>query len=171
MLPTKNIIYSLSSAYEKKLLPENARRMESNRQFCKGQQISIMKKAFFERVVAVMTTIFLSLFLFTGFSPASKADGNQVIIRAKPSPVPGRPRIPAYCPFSGYIMDNYLLLMSECDCGIVEVELTSPSGDSITMDFVTTDAIVMIPINGETGAYTITIQVPGGIEFEGSFLF
>ena len=53
--------------------------------------------------------------------------------------------------------------------GVVSVTLVSTAGDYYATYFDTEDGLILIPISGITGHYTLTLVTEGGLVFEGEF--
>lgn len=109
----------------------------------------------------------------TLFIAAGKAnplsEGVRIIIQQKPLDLPGGPR--SAVPFEAEYDDapNYVNLTCTSPCGDVSVALTSTAGDWYQTVFDTSDGVIIIPVSGESGFYTLTITTSDNTVYVGEF--
>lgn len=105
---------------------------------------------------------------------SNKMDGDKTIpIIIDPLPInpPDTPRNPVFNPFFAYYQTGSVFLGCNCNCGIVDVTFASSSGNYYFHEFFDTDeGSIIIPINGNSVHYTLTITTMDGIVFEGELL-
>jgi hypothetical protein len=82
----------------------------------------------------------------------------------------GIPRGPVFNPFTAYLQNNQVVLASSDSCGLVDVEITSPTGFYYSTVFDTEDGVIVMPVSGNAGAYTLRLTLESGAVFVGSFV-
>ena len=126
------------------------------------------QQPFFSKVVKVILTIVLLFYTGLVDSKACADPGNIAIIPYSTGPV-GAPRTPVFNPFFAWKEDNTIWLGCSTSYGDVDVELVSTAGDYYQTVFDTDDDMILIPISGENGYYTLTLFTEFGIPFIGEF--
>ena len=121
-----------------------------------------MKK--YLRVLFVLGTIGLLLF----WKPVQGAQGETIIIVQKQGPLE-EPRMPSFNPFFAERFANNVLLGASPSCGIVNVWITSTSGDYFFTYYDTTDGSIYLPISGDPGFYSLSITTSAGAYYVGEF--
>lgn len=91
-----------------------------------------------------------------------------ISIRQDPPPQ-GSPRSPENNPFYAVLTGNYVILGASFTCGIVSVNVISTAGDDYSTDFDTSNGIILLPISGNGGDYTLTIILPDETLYVGDF--
>lgn len=95
--------------------------------------------------------------------------GHDILIQPCP-PIPAEaPRTPIYNPFYATLETTDVLLGCYCNYGTVSVSVVSTAGDYYSTGFDTEEGIIILPISGLSGHYTLTIVCAGGIVFGGEF--
>lgn len=130
---------------------------------------AFMNKSILPLIIIAMTFVIADS--TASFSYARGMQQDPLPIEFYPVPQnPGEgPRTQTDIPFSAYRGAYYVTLLSVVDYGVVDVELYSTAGDSISMLFDTSEESIMIPISGEAGDYTITITDQQGQIYIGLF--
>ncbi len=114
--------------------------------------------------------VMVGLLVPVGFLELSAytSPGTIPIIPRPNAPV-GAPRTPVYNPFFAQVEDNTIWLGCSSSYGSVDVELVSTAGDYSLTVFDTDDGLIMIPISGDSGHYTLTLTSESGMTFVGEF--
>ena len=73
-------------------------------------------------------------------------------------------------PFFAELSNDYVLLGSSTSCGTVSVRITSTAGDDYSTNFDTSTGVILLPISGESGQYTLTILTAEGVRYIGEFI-
>lgn len=96
-------------------------------------------------------------------------DQERINIVQTPLESPGGPR--SAVPFEAEYDDapNYVILTCTSPCGDVSVALTSTAGDWYQTVFDTSDGVLIIPVSGESGFYTLTITTSDNTVYVGEF--
>ena len=133
------------------------------------QKIKTMRRQSFLFKVAA----FLILAGFMGTSGTTDVsagnDSAQIIIIPRSDEISGAPRTPVYNPFFAQVEDYTIWLGCSSSYGSVDVELVSTAGDYSLTVFDTDDGLIMIPISGDSGHYTLTLTSESGMTFVGEF--
>lgn len=125
------------------------------------------------RVIKLIVSLLLlfgggaSLYGLNSISKMSDPDDIQIL--PKSDILEGIPRGPVFNPFSAYRLGNQVILGSSVSYGSVAVTLWSTAGDSYTTIFDTEDGVIIIPISGSAGDYTLLLADSFGARFIGEF--
>ena len=121
-----------------------------------------------------LSILMMVLFGFRGSVGAAMTanpDGDDpIIIIVNPDDPIGAPRSPVFNPFTAYLQNNQVVLASSDSCGLVEVEITSSTGFYYSTVFDTEDGVIVMPISGNVGAYTLRLTLESDAVFVGSFV-
>ena len=109
--------------------------------------------------------------VLSAFCLSAQNNGEIIIVVQQDEPItpPGAPRSPEYNPFFAELVWNSVLLGSMNSCGSVSVEIASTAGDNYSVYFDTTTGMILLPISGNPGDYTIRITTPMGVHYIGEF--
>ena len=115
-----------------------------------------------------MMTIAFCLLSFSTIYGAQQI-GDPIVITPPEQNGPDGPRGPIFNPFTAFFQNNQIVLESSETCGLVAVEITSTTGFYYSTVFDTEDGFIIIPINGQTGQYTLLLTTQNGLHFVGVF--
>lgn len=102
-------------------------------------------------------------------SPSKGQESIEIIIKDKISQ--SNPRSSTFNPFTAESFNTFVVLNSSNGYyGEVSLLISSTAGDNYTTTFNTNYGSILLPISGNTGFYTLTIQTESGLEFYGEFV-
>lgn len=127
-------------------------------------------KGLLKRTCAIGMVVAL-IFPLTAWGEMSLTNmrGEPIIIRQNPPDPVGAPRMPVFNPFVAELTDGDVLLYATTPCGIVSVSIVSTAGDDYSTYFDTSLGSILLPINGNSGFYTLHITMMDGTQFVGEF--
>jgi hypothetical protein len=120
---------------------------------------------------SIVLTMALCLLSHTAtFGTSQTPVGDPIVIIPTEQNDPNGPRGPVFNPFTAYLQNNQVVLASSDSCGLVEVEITSSTGFYYSTVFDTEEGVIVLPISGNVGAYTLRLTLVSGAVFVGSFV-
>lgn len=129
-----------------------------------------MKTLTLKHIILVVLAAFATFFASANPKEVSATGDEPIIIRPRPITSTGHgSRTPVYNPFFAQLENSTVFLGCAGPYGVVSVSLVSTAGDNYTIFFDTEDGIILVPISGSTGHYTLTLVTEGGLVFEGEF--
>lgn len=96
-------------------------------------------------------------------------DGTTIILVPRNTDVPDYPRssVPFFAEYNAAL--SAVMLGCNASVGDVTVTLTSTAGDWYQTVFDTSDGAILIPVSGDAGYYTLTIETAAHVVYEGEF--
>ena len=124
-----------------------------------------------KRIILCLFSILVSsaTIAFSGNASYDASDGDTITIHQIGDDFPGGPR--STVPFVAEYNElwNMVVLSSLQTCGNVSVTLESTAGDWYQTVFDTQTGSILIPVSGDTGHYTLTLQTSDGTVYQGEF--
>lgn len=130
-------------------------------------------------LLAFLIALSSSVIAFADKGQTSTKNDKVIIIkpnpRPLPSPLPTRPHMPAFVPYSCWMDDEYIYVESLGECGYATVTIETADGTVIATDIIDdTDPAtptVTLPAPLIPGDYSITITTESGAIYSGEFFY